>query len=112
MVDPLRTRTAEMADAHLAIRPGTDIAFFGGLVNYLMVNDLWQPEYVLNYTSASYLMADDFGFDAATGQFSGWDPFTGSYDRASWGWQTDGEETWNMRYEGEFAWVRGEGVPV
>ena len=112
VVDPLRTRTAEMADAHLAIRPGTDIAFFGGLVNYLMANDLWQPEYVLNYTSASYLMADDFGFDAATGQFSGWDPFTGSYDRASWGWQTDGEETWNMRYEGEFAWVRGEGVPV
>lgn len=112
VADPLRTRTAEMADVHLALRPGTDTAFFGGLVKYIIDNDAWQPEYVLNYTSASYLLADDFGFDGATGQFSGWDPFTGAYDRTTWGWQTDGEETWNMRYEGEFAWVRGDGVPV
>lgn len=112
VVDPLRTRTAEVADVHLALRPGTDVAFFGGLVKYIVDNDTWQPEYVLNYTSASYLLSDDFSFDQATGQFSGWDPFAGAYDRTTWGWQIDGEETWNMRYEGEFAWVRGDGVPV
>ena len=112
VVDPVRSRTAEMADTHVALRPGTDIAFFGGLVKYILDHSLWQPEYVLNYTSASFLLDDGFAFDSGSGLFSGWDPFSGAYDKAHWGWQIDGEETWNMRYEGEFAWVRGEGVPV
>ncbi|MEC4184319.1 molybdopterin-dependent oxidoreductase [Adlercreutzia sp. R21] len=112
VVDPVRTRTAEMADVHVALRPGTDTAFFGGLVKYLMDNNRWQPEYVLNYTNASYLVNDGFSFDNATGLFCGWDPVGGTYDRGTWGYRTDGFDTWNMRFDGEFAWVRGEGVPV
>lgn len=112
VLDPVRSRTAEAADGHVALRPGTDAAFFGGLVKYVMENNRWQPEYVLNYTNASYLMGDGFGFDASVGLFSGWDPVGGAYDPAAWAYRTDGFDTWNMRFDGEFAWVRGEGVPV
>lgn len=112
VVDPVRTRTAELADEHVALRPGTDTAFFGGLVKYLMDGNHWQPEYVLNYTNASYLVDEGFSFDSATGLFAGWDPVGGIYDRGSWAYRTDGFDTWNMRFDGEFAWVRGEGVPV
>lgn len=112
VVDPLRTRTAEMADVHVPIRPGTDIAFFGGLVKYIMEQNRWQPEYVLNYTNASYLLNPAFSFDGGSGLFFGWNPVDGAYDRESWGYQIEGEDTWNMRYEGEFAWVRQKSVPV
>lgn len=112
VLDPLLTRTAEAADVHVALRPGTDTAFFGGLVKYIMENNCWQPEYVLNYTNASYLVGDGFSFDASAGLFSGWDPVGGAYDPTAWAWRTDGFDTWNMRFDGEFAWVRGEGVPV
>lgn len=111
-VDPLRSASAEMADIHVPIRPGTDIAFLGGLAKYAMDNSLWQPEYVLNFTNASYLMDPAFSFDASSGAFFGWDPMTGTYDKTSWGYQTDGFDTWNMRFDGEFSWVRGEGVPA
>ncbi len=77
-----------------------------------MDNSLWQPEYVLNFTNASYLMDPAFSFDASSGAFFGWDPMTGTYDKTSWGYQTDGFDTWNMRFDGEFSWVRGEGVPA
>lgn len=112
VLDPLLTRTAEAADVHVALRPGTDVAFFGGLIKYLMEGNRWQPEYVLNYTNASYLVGDGFSFDASAGLFSGWDPVSGTYDQTAWAWRTDGFDTWNMRFDGEFAWVRGEGVPV
>ena len=35
VVDPRRTPTAEMADLHLPIRPGTDVTLFNGLLWYL-----------------------------------------------------------------------------
>lgn len=112
VVDPLRTRTAEMADVHVPLRPGTDTAFFGGLIRYVMENSLWQPEYVLNFTNASYLIEGSFGFDTGTGLFLGWDPTSGSYATENWAYQTESFDTWNMRFDGEFAWVRGEGVPI
>lgn len=112
VVDPLRTRTAELGDAHLALRPGTDIAFLGGLVKYIMEQDRWQPEYVLNFTNASYLLNPAFSFDGGPGLFFGWDPVGGAYDKESWGYQIEGSDPWNMRYEGEFAWVRQKNVPV
>ena len=36
VVDPRRTKTAEAADLHLAIRPGTDIDLLNGIANLLM----------------------------------------------------------------------------
>ncbi len=112
VVDPVRTRTAEMADIHLPLRPGTDTAFFGGLIRYIIEQNRWQPEYVLNFTNASYLLSPTFSYDGGSGLFFGWNPVDGAYDKEPWSYQIEGTDTWNMRYGGEFAWVRDENVPV
>ena len=39
VVDPRFTRSAAMADIYAPIRVGSDIAFLGGLINYLLAND-------------------------------------------------------------------------
>ncbi len=36
VIDPFRTRTARVADWHLAIRPGTDVALALGLMNHII----------------------------------------------------------------------------
>ncbi|MCF2528757.1 molybdopterin oxidoreductase family protein [Yinghuangia soli] len=43
VVDPRRTRTARLADRHLAIRPGTDALFLAALVHTLFAEDLARP---------------------------------------------------------------------
>lgn len=35
LIDPRRTATADIADSHLALKPGTDAILFNGLLNYL-----------------------------------------------------------------------------
>ena len=35
-VDPRFSRTSAMCDVHVGIRAGTDIAFLGGLINYVL----------------------------------------------------------------------------
>ena len=45
-VDPRFTRTSAMADQHVTIRAGTDIAFLGGVINYILSNGLEFREYV------------------------------------------------------------------
>ncbi len=56
-VDPRFTRTSALADLHVPIRAGTDIAFVGALVNHVLSNELDFREYVLNYTNAAAIIA-------------------------------------------------------
>lgn len=89
-VDPRFTRTAAEADLYVPIRPGTDIAFIGGLINYALQNDLIALEYVKNYTNASYLVHPDFSFNE--GLFSGFIPGPdgqGTYNKDTWQFQKD-----------------------
>jgi anaerobic selenocysteine-containing dehydrogenase len=44
VIDPNRTRTADLADRHLAPRPGTDAALLFAVVNVLFDEDLVDPE--------------------------------------------------------------------
>lgn len=111
VVDPRYTRTAEQADIYCPIRSGTDIAFYGGLYNYIIENDLWQHEYVLNYTNASYLLDPEYEFDPATGFFSGWDEEAGKYSNHSWHYQVESETVWDTSEGGDYAWAAAEGVP-
>lgn len=111
VVDPRYTRTAEQADIYCPIRSGTDIAFYGGLYNYIIENDLWQHEYVLNYTNASYLLDPEYEFDPTTGFFSGWDEEAGKYSNHSWHYQVESETVWDTSEGGEYAWAAAEGVP-
>jgi len=71
VVDPRFTRSASVADMYAPIRTGTDIAFLGGLINYLLENDKIQHEYVVNYTDLSFIVTEGFGFEK--GQFNGYD---------------------------------------
>lgn len=89
VVDPRFTRTAARADIFAQIRPGTDIVFFGGLVNYALQNNMIQKDYVLNYTNASFLVNPKYSFNDKTGLFSGYDPAVRKYDPASWAFQFD-----------------------
>jgi len=82
VVDPRFTRSAAVADYYAPIRAGTDIAFLGGVINYLLTHDKIQHEYVKAYTDVSFIVRADFGFK--DGLFSGYDEKTHKYDRASW----------------------------
>ncbi|HEX6708001.1 MAG TPA: molybdopterin-dependent oxidoreductase [Albitalea sp.] len=54
VVDPRRTETAEMADLHLPILPGTDVALFNGMLHAMM----WE-----GLTDRAYIAANTSGFD-------------------------------------------------
>lgn len=111
VIDPRFTRSAKNADIYGRIRPGTDIAFYGGLINYILQNDLWQKEYVLNYTNAACLLRKDYKFDPETGLFSGWDPQKKTYNQESWGYDYEKVEQWDTSAKGPYAWVNDPGVP-
>jgi formate dehydrogenase major subunit len=84
-VDPRFTRTSAMATKHVGIRAGSDIAFLGGIANYILEHDLWFREYVQHYTNAPVIIDEEFaGTEDLDGLFSGWDPDEGEYDIKSW----------------------------
>lgn len=86
VVDPRFTRTASVADYYAPIRTGTDIAFMGGLINYLISNDKIQHEYVHNYTDVSFIVKAGFTFE--DGLFSGYDAAKRSYtDKSGWSYE-------------------------
>jgi formate dehydrogenase major subunit len=87
VVDPRFTRTAAVADVYAPIRAGTDIAFLGGVMSYLLQNDKLQHEYVRSYTNAPFLVKEDYGFD--DGLFTGYDGDKRSYDKKSWAYELD-----------------------
>jgi len=84
-IDPRFTRTSAVADLHVPLRLGTDIAFLGGLIKYVLDNELYFKEYVVAYTNAAALVGEDF-VDAEDlgGLFSGFDAEHGQYDTDSW----------------------------
>jgi formate dehydrogenase major subunit len=84
-VDPRYSRTSAMADKHVPIRAGTDIAFLGGLIRYVLDTESYFKEYVLNYTNAATLISEEFAdTEDLDGLFSGYDADTGTYDRSKW----------------------------
>src|SRR5262245_34099914 len=84
-VDPRFTRTSAMATKFVGIRAGSDIAFLGGLVNYILEHERWFDEYVKAYTNASVIVGEDY-VDAEDGDglFSGWDPEKREYSTDTW----------------------------
>ena len=85
-VDPRFTRTSAVADTHLRIRVGTDVAYFGGLINYVLQNGLYHKEYVTHATNAAFVVKQDYGF--SDGLFNGYDPQTHLYDPTLWAYET------------------------
>ena len=111
VVDPRYSRSAAQADIYARIRPGTDIAFYGGLIRYIIENKLYQKEYILHYTNAACILRPDFKFDEETGLFSGWDPETKRYDNETWGYDVDKKVGWDTTPGSAFSWVNDPNVP-
>jgi formate dehydrogenase major subunit len=89
VVDPRFTRSASVSDYYAPLRSGTDIAFLGGVINYLLINDKIHHDYVRHYTNAAFLINPDFKFD--DGIFSGYSAEKRSYDKATWSYQLDSQ---------------------
>ncbi|MDF3309232.1 molybdopterin-dependent oxidoreductase [Rhodococcus sp. T2V] len=63
VVDPVRTRTAEVADLHVPIRPGTDALFLLGVLSVIASEGLSRPDRVpavVDGLDAALAMAADF----------------------------------------------------
>lgn len=94
-VDPRFTRTSAMADQYVPIRAGGDIAFLGGMINWLLNNPKWlnsefHREYVSLFTNMSTIVSKDYkGADELDGVFSGLAQDGKSYNSASWQYQRD-----------------------
>ncbi|OJY46272.1 MAG: formate dehydrogenase [Pseudonocardia sp. 73-21] len=84
-VDPRFTRTSAVADVHVPLRAGSDIAFLGGLIRHVLDNDLWFRDYVIAYTNAPMILREDFrDTEDLDGLFSGFHEDTRHYDPSSW----------------------------
>lgn len=86
-VDPRFTRTSSKADFYTALRSGTDIAFLGGMINYILSNKLYFKEYAAYYTNCSFILGKKYGFK--DGLFAGYNPKTRSYDKSYWAFEKD-----------------------
>jgi formate dehydrogenase major subunit len=111
-IDPRFTRTSAVADQHVALRAGSDIAFLGGVINYILSNQLEFREYVTAYTNASFLVDESFvDAEDLDGLFSGYDPHTATYDPASWSYQNT-ESGDGSGHEQASSHQHGAGGPV
>jgi formate dehydrogenase major subunit len=103
--DPRFTRTTAVSDIYAPVRAGSDIAFLGGLINYVINSKRWNTEpffkeYVTTYTNAATLINPSFqDTEDLHGVFSGLGPykegqwgldgFVGQYDTTSWQYQRE-----------------------
>jgi formate dehydrogenase major subunit len=89
-VDPRFTRTSAVSDLYLPLRAGSDIAFVGGLINYVLSSGRYFKDYVLAYTNAATILTEEYAdTEDLDGVFSGLNREHRYYDYDSW------------RYEGE-----------
>ncbi|GAB3893090.1 hypothetical protein GCM10029964_069310 [Kibdelosporangium lantanae] len=112
-VDPRFTRTSAMADIHVPLRAGTDIAFLGGIINYVLANGKEFREYVRAYTNAATIVTDKYaGPEDLDGVFVGLDRENHQYDPT--GWHYEGTELPALAGETDSEWEErtkgGEGV--
>jgi formate dehydrogenase major subunit len=83
-VDPRFTRTSAVADIHVPLRAGSDIAFLGGIIRYILENKRYFREYVVHYTNAAAILSKDYGEAGDDGVFAGWNPEKGEYAQTKW----------------------------
>jgi formate dehydrogenase major subunit len=84
-VDPRFTRTSAVADMHVPLRAGSDIVFLGGIINYVLAQEKYFRDYVVNYTNAAALLTEDFvDTEDLDGVFSGLDREHRTYDFDAW----------------------------
>ncbi|WP_392839068.1 TIGR03557 family F420-dependent LLM class oxidoreductase [Streptomyces sp. LN500] len=109
-VDPRFMRTSALADLHVPIRAGSDIAFLGAVINHVLTEEKDFREYVLAYTNAASIISEDFqDTEDLDGVFSGLDPDKHHYDPRSWQYEGveaqapagDVDEQYEQKTQGE-----------
>jgi len=86
-VDPRFTRTSALADLHVPLRAGSDIAFLGGVINHILSNGREFREYITHYTNAPVIIKPEYrDTEDLDGLFSGFVEEDGLYDITSWGY--------------------------
>ncbi len=86
-IDPKFSRTSARSDFHVPLRSGTDIPFMGGMINYIIENDKYFKDYVVNYTNSAFIVGRDFQFN--DGLFAGYDAEKRAYDKTAWAFEKD-----------------------
>ena len=86
-VDPKFSRTSARSNFHVPLRSGTDIAFLGGMIKYIVENEKYFKDYVVEYTDAAFIVNKDFDFQ--NGLFSGFDSAARKYNPATWSFEMD-----------------------
>lgn len=61
VIDPRRTPTAEMADLHLPVKPGTDLALANAMLRVLLDEDLVDRRFIEHHTNGFEEMAEVAG---------------------------------------------------
>ncbi len=89
-VDPRFSRTSALCSLYVPIRPGSDIVFLGGLINYVLTSEQYFREYVVAYTNAATIISERFrDTEDLGGVFSGYDPDARAYDPSSWAYEME-----------------------
>ena len=89
-IDPRFTRTSALADLHVPLRAGSDIAFLGGVIHYILEHDKAFFDYVVPYTNASFLVGEGFvDTEDLGGLFSGYDEESARYDTTTWQYERE-----------------------
>ncbi len=110
-VDPRFTRTSALADLHIPLRAGSDIAFLGGLIHYVLENHRYFRDYMVNYTNAATIIDEHFlDTEDLDGFFSGWNQDQGMYENRTW--QYRGGSVWAAAGQRTAPPPQGEGVVV
>jgi formate dehydrogenase major subunit len=90
-VDPRFSRTSAVSNMWVPLRAGSDIIFLGGLIHYILENDLIFRDYVVHYTNAPVIIPEDFkDTEELEGVFSGWDDVKKAYDTSTWMYEGSG----------------------
>jgi formate dehydrogenase major subunit len=112
-VDPRFSRTSALADLFVPIRAGTDIAWLGGLINYVLTNDKYFHEYVVNYTNAATIVTDNFrDTEELDGLFSGLDPVARVYDAETWQYEGGEVAAASGERDQQYDEISGDGESV
>jgi formate dehydrogenase major subunit len=84
-VDPRFTRTSALADLHVPLRAGTDVAFLGGIINHVLSTDAYFHDFVVPYTNAATIVGEEFrDTEDLDGLFSGFDDEARQYEFDTW----------------------------
>jgi formate dehydrogenase major subunit len=102
VVDPRFTRSASKAHIYCPIRSGTDVAFIGALIKYV-IDDMevnpgnYNMTYVKEYTNAAFLVHPDYkGPPDLDGLFIGYDEPGRTYGKSKWTYQDAGSTEGNI----------------